>query len=128
MQKHFKIGEHVLCEPDYLQVAQWARDAKTNPDDLLKGILIVEVNGEPINPIVDGKIRGIDMSGRGLKILNLSNLNQLTELRCSENQLTKLDLSNLNQLEKLYCYGNLINEINISHLIKLTVFHALKIS
>ena len=64
MLKHFKIAEHVLCEPDYLQVAQWARDAKTNPDDLLKEILIVEVNGEPINPIVDGKIRGIDMSGR----------------------------------------------------------------
>ena len=117
MQESYRIGDHELCVTDYLQVVEWAREAETNADDLLLEILIVEIDGESIEPIIDGKIRAIDMSRRGLKKINVSNLNQLRELRCYENQLDVLDVSNLNHLEKLYCYKNQLTELDVSSLI-----------
>jgi hypothetical protein len=55
-----------------------------------------------------------------LKKLDLSNVPNLTELSCSENQLTRLDLSHAPNLTKLDCYKNQLTRLDVSNVPGLT--------
>jgi hypothetical protein len=47
--------------------------------------------------------------------VNLTNCNQLQQLRLNENKLTKLELPNSNQVLYLSCPGNNLSELNLSN-------------
>jgi Leucine-rich repeat (LRR) protein len=52
--------------------------------------------------------------------LDVAGLTGLTELRCSENQLTKLNVAGLTGLTELYCYTNQLTELDVAGLTGLT--------
>ena len=55
----------------------------------------------------------LDVSGRGLRALDLSAYPKLQMLDCSNNQLTALDLSNTPDLKVLRCFNNQLVELNL---------------
>ena len=56
----------------------------------------------------------INISGNGVKELDLSHFKDLKELICSDNKLESLDLSKLTSLEKIDCANNSIKELNVN--------------
>ena len=52
IEKRYKIGEHELCEPDYLQILEWARVADMDPEDFLNQRVISVRNEALIEPII----------------------------------------------------------------------------
>ena len=56
----------------------------------------------------------LNISGNGVKKLDLSHFKNLKELICSDNKLESLDLSKLTALEKIDCASNSIEELNVN--------------
>ena len=52
--------------------------------------------------------------------LDLSQVPNLTQLRCSQNQLSELDLSNVPELTRLHCEQNDLTELDLSHVPELS--------
>jgi len=61
------------------------------------------------------KLKELSITGCNIKSLDLTNLERLTYLDCSNNKLTDLDLSNASELAYLNCLGNNVATINLSH-------------
>ena len=61
------------------------------------------------------EISELDVSGKGLKLLDLSPYPNLVKLDCSNNELDNLDLSCVPNLESLQCNNNNLKELDLSH-------------
>lgn len=62
---------------------------------------------------VPSSVRELDCSSNELRLLNLSDANELSELNCSVNQLSSLDLNGNPQLEELNIRENNIQKIDV---------------
>ena len=75
------------------------------------GIGIKDLTG--IEDFINLKI--LNVTGNGLKTLDVSYNTELISLGCADNELTMLDVSNNLKLESLACYGNEISELDLSN-------------
>ena len=57
----------------------------------------------------------LNCSENELSSLDVSNNTALTYLTCSENELSSLDVSNNTALENLYCYSNQLRNLDVSN-------------
>lgn len=91
------------------------------PDENMKQILVENLE---INTNEDDEIQiseavaytgAIDLLNMGIQDLTgIEAFVNITELDCSENQLTSLDVSANTELKKLYCYDNQLESLNLS--------------
>jgi hypothetical protein len=72
-------------------------------------------NSENPKRVVELQVYNKSLTGS----LNVSELKNLTRLRCEGNQLTNLNVSSLTELEILYCSFNLLEHIDVSGLTRL---------
>lgn len=87
--------------------------------DLSGCVSLVELEF-PNNPLTDapdladcGGLTWLRAEGCGLKNLDVSNLENLTELYCYDNALERLDISHCDQLTRLVCNDNAMGEIKV---------------
>jgi uncharacterized protein YjbI with pentapeptide repeats len=69
--------------------------------------------------ITSSSINYLRCSSVSLKRLDVSNLENLTELVCGRNNLTELDLSNNIKLTELYCGKNMLTELDVTNNVNL---------
>ncbi|WP_372474454.1 T9SS type A sorting domain-containing protein [Capnocytophaga sp. ARDL2] len=91
------------------------------PDENMKQILVENLE---INTNEDDEIQiseavaytgAIDLLNMGIQDLTgIEAFVNITELDCSENQLTSLDVSANTELKKLYCYDNQLESLNLN--------------
>ncbi len=63
---------------------------------------------------IRGDVTELDCSDNQLTSLDVSGCTSLTRLSCSNNQLTSLDVSGCTSLTKLDCYGNQLTSLDVS--------------
>ncbi len=63
---------------------------------------------------VDG-FKEITVNSLNINTIQIQNAKALTELSCTDNQLTELDLKNNQSLRNLFCHSNQLKDLNISH-------------
>lgn len=87
--------------------------------DLSGCVSLVELEF-PNNPLISapdladcGGLTWLRAEGCGLKTLDVSNLEHLTELYCYDNALERLDISRCDQLTRLICNNNAMGEIKV---------------
>ena len=67
------------------------------------------------------KVTSLQLTGLNISdLIDLSNNNALTNLDCSNNQLTSLDVSQNIALTNLYCYNNQLTSLDVSNNTALT--------
>ncbi|MGB5420323.1 T9SS type B sorting domain-containing protein [Algibacter sp.] len=59
-------------------------------------------------------LTNLDCSDNQLTVLNIDQNTNLTELYCSDNQITNLDLSNQPNLVRLWCFNNQLLTLNVT--------------
>ena len=64
--------------------------------------------------VIRGDVTDLHCSENQLTSLDVSGCTALTELRCSENQLTNLNVSGCTALTKLYCFSNQLTSLDVS--------------
>jgi hypothetical protein len=133
-EKRYKIGEQELCEPDYLQVLEWAKQVKMEPQECLHvlrfGPRRLRNNTIEYSQIFDGKFESIwwdciltnsedlfckeDVWSKSLfKVFSCTQPLELKELHLSGIQ--KLSItSTLFKLNKLSIHSN--SEVNLTNL------------
>lgn len=111
-----RLGKYELCEEDYQQLHNWARDFA----EVATALELANELARRDCCIDGGRIKDLIFIGfpRSIEWLEFSNVPELTRLSIimpCENQLTGLDLSHLPKLKRLNCYGTSLTELDLSN-------------
>jgi hypothetical protein len=114
------LSELEVSESKTKSKAQIWLDREYPKDDVYQG----EIDQENKNKKRE-EITKLNISDKNLRgSLSLEKFNNLTEINCSKNQLTKLDLSECPKLTKISCYDNSLKELAINNLPQLKTLEA----
>jgi len=124
----FRVGEYEFREPDFRQIAIWAREIGESSEALVKLLESREklCDGEGrTNALVvdDGSIKEIQFPDNPIfmsQSLRIAHLPSLIKLDCGHNGLSSLELINVPNLKELYCQGNLLTKLDLSDVPALT--------
>jgi hypothetical protein len=122
-EKLWQVGDYEVNEQSYRQIMIWLEQIrKAGKEITLSEFLYKQETkpwGTPVEWIIDGKIRHVQLDGYSLEQIDLSNVPYLTDLWCHNNKITYIDMSKIPMLNYLKCCDNMLSAIDLSHVGKL---------
>lgn len=84
---------------------------------MLENLTAVNVARNQLNSLyINPQLSNLDCSNNNLSVIDLSQSTALNDIDCSDNNLTTLNLSNMSSLRNLICSNNILEELIITDL------------